>query len=80
MGPTLGPPWSCRPQVGLMLVPQTLLSEYAHGFAFVVVISSIIVDPGDRFTLSKIRKTIYRSGIQVTLKIYVHFRLSFIPN
>ena len=26
MGPTLGPPGSCRPQMGTMLVPWTLLS------------------------------------------------------
>ena len=27
MGPTLGPLWSCRPQMGPMLVPWTLLSD-----------------------------------------------------
>ena len=27
MGPTWGPPGSCRPQVGPMLTPWTLLSE-----------------------------------------------------
>ena len=27
MGPTWGPPGSCRPQMGLMLAPWTLLSE-----------------------------------------------------
>ena len=26
MGPTRGPPWSCRPQMGPMLAPWTLLS------------------------------------------------------
>ena len=26
MGPTWGPPWSCRPQMGPMLAPWTLLS------------------------------------------------------
>ena len=30
MGPTWGPPGSCRPQVGLMLAPRTLLSGYLH--------------------------------------------------
>ena len=28
MGPTWGPPGSCRPQMGLMWAPWTLLSEY----------------------------------------------------
>ena len=32
MGPTWGPPGSCRPQIGPMLAPWTLLSGYAlHG-------------------------------------------------
>ena len=29
MGPTWGPPWSCRPQVGPILAPWTLLSGLA---------------------------------------------------
>ena len=32
IGPTWGPPGSCRPQMGPMLVPWTLLSGYARGF------------------------------------------------
>ena len=30
MGPTWGPPWSCRPQMGAMLAPWALLSGYVQ--------------------------------------------------
>ena len=30
MGPTWGPPESCRPQMGPMLAPWTLLSRYVY--------------------------------------------------
>ena len=32
MGPTCGPPGSCRPQMGPMLAPWTLLSGYVSGY------------------------------------------------
>ena len=34
MGPTWGPPWSCRPQMGPMLAPQTLLSGLFSSVSF----------------------------------------------
>ena len=36
MGQTLGPPGSCRPQMGLMLAPWTLLSGYCYNSKIVV--------------------------------------------
>ena len=41
MGPTWGPPGSCRPQMGPMLAPWTLLSGYA--FLFNIKICAINV-------------------------------------
>ena len=40
-GPTWGPPGSCRPQMGPMLVPWTLLSGYRMPIAFVLSESGI---------------------------------------
>ena len=38
MGPTLGPPGSCRPQMGPMLAPWTLLSGYSRLMSICLVL------------------------------------------
>ena len=43
MGPTWGPPGSCRPQMGPMLAPWTLLSGYKISFAFFGFVIQILV-------------------------------------
>ena len=42
MGPTWGPPGSCRPQMGPMSAPWNLLSGNAQGFAICFVVGYVI--------------------------------------
>ena len=40
MGPTWGPPGSCRPQMGPMLAPWTLLLQHLWSYIFTLLVSS----------------------------------------
>ena len=44
MGPIWGPSGSCRPQMGPMLAPWTLLSGVYLKVAYIIIVSAVIVD------------------------------------
>ena len=70
MWPTWGPPGFCRPQVGLILAPWTLLSGILH--------STCTVTPGYRFRAYSILTT--RDNLQLWLRMQFKISLfSLIP-
>ena len=71
MGPTWGPPGSCRPQMGPMLAPWTLLSgkycSYLHCFGIQIIISC-----GDSYIFAHVY--IFKMGcLKMLLHIYYRF-------
>ena len=61
MGPTWGPPGSCRPQMGPMLAPWTLLSEHCYVWESYNICYMLFLNIMNETAFLKIIDTIYYS-------------------